>query len=128
MKCMPITCDGRVVAAAIFVMLMEDVLLARMQLFGGGFDDEPGFFRGVGDAGEGFDVRQRIVLVACGRGAFGYLPVEIFRDGLEGFFQLRCIDVGEVNTKTGLCEYVCDTVSHCAGTYDCDFFQRHLES
>ncbi len=29
-KCMPITCEGRRVAAAIFVMEMEEVLLARM--------------------------------------------------------------------------------------------------
>ena len=34
MKCMPMTCSGRCVAAAILVTEMEEVLVARMALFG----------------------------------------------------------------------------------------------
>jgi len=34
MKCIPMTCDGRLVAAAILVMEMLDVLVASMQFAG----------------------------------------------------------------------------------------------
>src|SRR2546430_1738924 len=55
MKCIPITCAGRLVWAAIAVMEMEEVLLARIAAGGGG----RGMLRGSGEGGGGGEGRVR---------------------------------------------------------------------